>query len=107
MDKQAKKRRGPMTLLLTSRRFRRWAFAFLVSLPALYLLSLGPTCWWMARGIRASPGGPLIGDNAAYVPRIYWPIGWAVERYPTLRPMLAWYSRLFGTRTAVLLPVKS
>ena len=85
---------------------KRTAAALVAALPILYLASFGPACWWMATTATEVPGGPRIGSNAAYVSRAYWPIGWGVERYPSLRPVFAGYSRLFGTRSAVLVPTK-
>ena len=97
-----------LTVRIVNRR-ERWAkrtlATVLVSLPMLYLLSFGPACWWLAVSIQSVPGGPQFGDNAAYLPKFYWPIGWAAKRYPALRPALARYSRLFGNRTAVMLPI--
>jgi hypothetical protein len=91
-------------------RRERWAkrttVAVVAALPILYLASFGPACWWMAKTVPEFPGGPRVGSNAAYVPKAYWPVGWAVERYPSIRPMIAGYSRLFGARTAVLVPIK-
>lgn len=43
MDKRSNKRRGPITLLITSRRLRRLT-AFVIAVPVLYILSLGPVC---------------------------------------------------------------
>lgn len=51
------KRRGPMTLWWTNRRFRRWTVA-VVAAPFLYVLSCGPLFWWacydMPEPIRAA-----------------------------------------------------
>jgi hypothetical protein len=95
-----------LTVRVINRR-ERWAkwtlAATLFSVPALYVLSFGPVCWWLAKTVPEFPGGPLVGSNAAYAPRAYWPIGWTVDRYPSLRPFFAGYSRLFGKRSAVLL----
>ena len=89
----------------------RWAkrtlVALVAALPILYLASFGPVCWWVAETVPEFPGGPRVGNNAAYLPRAYWPIGWATESYPSIRPMIARYSRLFGARTAVLIPIRS
>src|SRR5438045_2779984 len=88
-------------------RWAKWtAMAVVAALPILYLASFGPACWWMARTVPEFPGGPRVGSNAAYVSKAYWPIGWAVERHPSIRPMIARYSRFFGARTAVLVPIK-
>jgi hypothetical protein len=85
---------------------KRTAMAVVALLPILYLASFGPACWWLAKTVPEFSGGPRVGSNAAYVSKAYWPIGWAVERYPSIRPMIATYSGLFGARTAVLVPIK-
>ena len=88
-------------------RCAKWTLAgVIVGLPMLYVGSFGPACWWMAEKVPEFPGGPRVGSNAAYLSKAYWPIGWAVEQNPSLRPMIARYSRLFGARTAVLVPIK-
>src|SRR5204863_3534481 len=56
MTDQPRKRRGPLTLLLTSRRCRRWAAAVL-ALPILYLASFGPACSISA---RIQPSGKVM-----------------------------------------------
>ncbi len=98
-----------LTVRIVNRR-ERWAkrtlAALIVLMPIFYLASFGPECWWFAVTVRQVEGGPPFGSNAAYASRAYWPIGWAVDRYPSLRPIIAGYSRLFGKRSAVLLPVK-
>ena len=99
-----------LTVRIVNRRERwaKWtAVGFFFGSPILYLASFGPACWWMAPTVEEVPGGPRIGSNAAYVSRAYWPIGWAVNRFQSIRPMVAWYSRLFGGRSGVLLPVKA
>ena len=83
-----------------------WATVALVVVLVGYPLSFGPACWWLAKIVPEFPGGPRDGSNAAYVSKAYWPIGWAVERYPSIRPMIAHYSHRFGARTAVLVPIK-
>ena len=92
-------------LFRTSRRFRRWAGVVLIAAPTVYLLSFGPACWWFADSAQGVPGGPNIGSDAACVSKAYWPIGWGADRFQSLRPIIAWYSRLCGTRTAVIVPV--
>jgi hypothetical protein len=87
-------------------RWAKWVLAVTIfSMPVLYVLSFGPACWWMAKTVPEFPGGPPVGANAAYLSKSYWPIGWVAHRYPSLRPMLAAYSRLLGQRTAVLVPI--
>jgi hypothetical protein len=98
-----------LTVRIVNRRERwaqRVAVGLFFGLPILYLASFGPACWWMAATVQEVPGGPRVGSNAAYVSQAYWPIGWAVDRYRSIRPLVAWYSRLFGARSGVLLPVK-
>ena len=45
MNQPARKRRGPITLLYESRRFRRTIILSAVLLPVLYVASFGPACW--------------------------------------------------------------
>jgi len=87
-------------------RWTRWTLALVLSAPAFYLASFGPVCWWMGTIVEEVEGGPRFGNNATYVSKLYWPIGWTVERFPSLRPFFAAYSHLLGNRSAVLLPVK-
>jgi hypothetical protein len=98
-----------LTVRIVNRKERwakRMALALVAILPILYVASFGPACWWMATTIQQVPGGPRIGSNAAYASRAYWPIGWVSARYPNLKSMFAWYARLFGARSAVLVRVK-
>lgn len=99
------KTRGPLMLLASSRKFRRWTAGLLIGVPLIYVASFGPACWWFAASAREVPGGPAIGNDAAVVSRAYWPIGWILDRYRSLRPVFTWYSRLFGVRSAVIVPV--
>ncbi|HEY3965283.1 MAG TPA: hypothetical protein VGM05_12080 [Planctomycetaceae bacterium] len=97
-----------LTVRIVNRRERwaKWTLAATIfSIPVLYVVSFGPACWWIAKTVPEFPGGPLVGTNAAYLSKAYWPIGWVADRYPNLRPMLAAYSRALGKRTAVLLPI--
>ena|SRR5579872_2032831 len=64
-----RKRRGPITLLCESRRFR-WAMTALVVMPVLYVASFGPACWI---NLRTGGGGRAIG-------MFYRPIGWLYLR---------------------------
>ena len=48
MTPSPNKRRGPITLLMMSRRLRWWTFGVLVALPILYVASFGPACWLTA-----------------------------------------------------------
>lgn len=63
------KARGPLTLLTTSRRFRKWA-AVIMALVALYMLSFGPACW-----ISSGTGAGL-----NLIPVVYRPILMAISR---------------------------
>lgn len=102
MDERPTKRRG-LLLWLADRTWRFWVVV-LVILPALYVASFGPACWWFAKSVRAVPGGPNFGRNAAYLSKFYWPIGWTLERGPLLKPILAGYSKMCGDRTGVVVP---
>src|SRR5262245_51428206 len=96
------KTRGPLTLLLTSRRFRWWAIGFAVVLPLLYVLSSGPmlTLAWRSHLtiIPTTPDGPVEAlatlDQGAWWPTVYAPLWWVSEKSWGAAP-LQWYWGLF------------
>lgn len=97
------KRRGPMTMLMTSRRCQRWvATAMLLSV--LYVLSSGPTRMVAFRAERATlPAGSfMFATNAVRVApwwmTTYRPLFWA-SQLPWGTP-LDWYWNLFPIRDA-------
>lgn len=59
-----KKRRGPLTLIVTSRKARWTALIFGLLLPVLYALSFGPACWLAAN----------TGTGQKVVRNVYFPI---------------------------------
>ncbi len=83
--------RGPLTLLLTSRRFRRWLLVVVAGVPTVYLASFGPACWWFSTDGLKYPPLRFRGDDRDYVypctyaPKLYWPIGWVAVSGP--RPL--------------------
>src|SRR5436190_21616240 len=99
-------RPGPLTWL--AGRSRWFWIVVALSLPALYVASFGPACWWFARGYVNRPGN----YEEAYThsaPRIYWPLGWLITydriHSPSVADALAsplgWYATL-GTDIALL-----
>src|SRR5216684_2602945 len=65
-----------------------WAIAVL-SMPALYLLSFGPACWWFAKS------KPMFGNifEEKCAPALYWPIGWLGWKCPgPVRGGIDWYA---------------
>ena len=80
------KRRGPLTLLMTSPKFRRWVVAaVLVLLPFLYLGSFGPMCWK-----NAQPRDPWDEGLDSWM-IAYWPLGWVAANSETVGPALEWW----------------
>jgi hypothetical protein len=63
-------------------RRERWAkrtLAGLLSLPVVYLLSMGPACWCVAAPMPADRST----NPTAIVPRIYYPVGCFVNKVPS------------------------
>lgn len=93
MDERPTKRRGPITLLMTSGRFRQRLAVAAIALPILYVAGFGPACWWFSTRIN--------GEN--YAPRIYWPIGRSIRSVP--RPVgtvIVWYANVLSTQPVKL-----
>lgn len=96
------KPRGPLTLLMTSRSFRRWT-AVTTLLPVLYVASVGPICWWFAKEPSFWMGCTPIPKVA---PRAYWPIGWLAENAGRrVHDSIYWYAT--PRKGRVLLPIES
>ena len=55
MSEPGRKRRGPITLLCESRRFRWAAVAAVVVVPILYVVGVGPACWIIERTGHEGP----------------------------------------------------
>jgi hypothetical protein len=71
-----------------------WVVALLIGLPALYVASFGPVCWWTTNK------NAEFGEREA--PRIYWPIGWVCWHGPgSLTEAIRWYATLGGSGIAV------
>ena len=86
----------------------KWMLAGVIfGLPALYLLSFGPACWWFT--IPSGETGNFPGTNDP-IPRVrvrqmYWPIGRMAATGPRWsRRLLAWYATLNG---GVLVPTNN
>ena len=63
-----------------------WATVVVVVMPVLYVLSIGPACWWFARDAEFESYLPV-----RYAPQAYWPIGWAAKRCIPIRRLIGWY----------------
>jgi hypothetical protein len=81
-----RKRRGPITLLCESRRFR-WATLILFAVLSGYPLSFGPACWLNDRGIL----------RMAVMSALYSPV-LATAENGRLPKVIDWYARL-GARS--------
>jgi hypothetical protein len=55
-----KKFRGPLNMLASSPRLRRWFIGLSVVLPLLYAASFGPACWIVGRTITGMPALRMI-----------------------------------------------
>lgn len=71
-----------------------WVFwtvaALALLLPVLYVLSIGPACWWMP--IRYPMKEVALGGCETHASRIYWPIGWACVKFPdSIGAQVDWY----------------
>ena len=66
-----------------------WATVAVALLPVLYVVSLGPACWWF------SPTDPSDGNSTA--PVLYLPIGWVWAECPNdslIDKSIRWYATL-------------
>jgi len=96
-----------LTVRIINRRERwaKWTLAGVVGPPLLYILSIGPACWWFG---SESPnrlfGCFEIGCN--YAPHIYWPVGQLLWYSPTpVRKGVCFYAQ--GWREPVMIPIDS
>ena len=94
-----------LTVRIVNRR-ERWAKCALagtiIGVPALYVLSFGPACWWLTTPSRDS--GDLNGVPIPQVQarRMYWPIGWLALNGPSsIERLLGRYARLGGHEVLV------
>lgn len=83
MDETPQKPRGPITLLLTSRRFQQWAIVGAILSPVLYVLSFGPSCWLTSSPIPEYDPPELI--------RVYWPLGSLAGDQSSVGATLRWW----------------
>src|SRR5262245_13022217 len=74
-------------------RWPRWALAAIVAMPALYVLSFGPACWFVSRHGALQPAF----GNA------YLPLGRVAYRWQPALDGLRWYGSV-GMRTDASLP---
>jgi hypothetical protein len=62
-----------------------------IGLPATYVASFGPVCWWFAKKELPDTGTVRI----RCVPSIYWPIGYsAIDGPRFVRDLANWYATL-------------
>lgn len=88
--------RGPLTLLATSRKARRWAVVA-TAVPLLYVASFGPACWITARYV------PTRRLHVAYRPVAYLA---RAKGERTIRNLVRSYARLgMPTGSTVTLPI--
>ena len=76
---------------MTDRKKPGWAFwttVVVVLVPLLYVLSIGPACWWFARYAAFFSYVPV-----KYAPKPYWPVGWIAKRSRPVRKLVGWYVR--------------
>jgi hypothetical protein len=75
MDDQSKLRSGGAVLVLL--------LVALISLPMLYVLSIGPVFW------LANENGQI--EHLWVIETAYWPLGWTAENVPAVGPALDSY----------------
>ena len=83
------KRRGPITLLMTSRRFRL-AVGVLIAIPVLYVASFGPACWISSR----------TGTGSGAVSVVYQPMLRLCMRDTYFAAASWWYASI-GTKDGI------
>jgi hypothetical protein len=77
-----------LTVRIVNRK-ERWAkrlFAWILSVPVLYILSFGPACW-ITSHMNA-------GDSA--LPIVYWPMTQVMSASSPAASALHWYARLYA-----------
>jgi hypothetical protein len=98
-----------LTVRMVNRRERwaKWTLVAMLVLPALYVASFGPACWWFPDrvqfGIASADGEIISNDFDCRAPQIYWPIGWLADRAPPVHSAVSWFSGL-GTDESIRLP---
>ncbi|MBI3860511.1 MAG: hypothetical protein HY290_01300 [Planctomycetia bacterium] len=94
-----------LTVRIVNRRERwaKWMLATVVGVPALYVVSFGPACWWFS--IPSASKWPNSMPNAitvAKAPRLCWPLGWVMRHgHPAIRKPVHWYA-LLNTQTVAV-----
>src|SRR5882724_11136068 len=75
------------------KRLATWTVAaILFGMPMHYLLSFGPTCWWLSEP-QTTQMGKSVFRKVWHAPPGYWPIGWAASRAPTpITVAIRWYA---------------
>lgn len=67
-------------------RRERWAKWTLVGaifeVPLIYVLSIGPACWWVSR------------NGHQWLPDHYWPVGYCGANSETARKFICWYAQI-------------
>src|SRR5882757_3633298 len=78
-----------------------WIVAVLIGLPALYVASFGPVCWWISpKPPTGAPRTPI--DNIPHVSHFFWPVGWVATHSPnSVYRAIGWYA----TRRAPIVQV--
>jgi hypothetical protein len=76
----------------TINRRERWAkrtLAVVAGVPALYVLSFGPACWWFSTPLpprfvitKVMMKPRYQPDEYRVAPRLYWPLGSAIRNVP-------------------------
>jgi hypothetical protein len=84
-------------------RWTMWAIVIVVGVPAIYVISFGPACWFAARFVLSS--NPAFTQPSSRIStRLYAPIWWAINRrrIPVVSEALAIYGVIGIPRGGVL-----
>jgi hypothetical protein len=74
-------------------RWAKWTLVALLGVPALYLASFGPACWWLSVDPSKTRADRFYFDGQPCAPRIYWPVGWLSHYGPRpIGPAIDWYA---------------
>jgi hypothetical protein len=84
-------------------RWAKWIFAALLVWPVLYVVSLGPVCWWTAKPVTYL----IKGGTEPVVSIIYSPLGWAsrLGHNPIRKGLNWWITVGMQADTVVMIPV--
>src|SRR5579863_3459563 len=76
-------------------RWAKWTLAIVLGVPALYLASFGPACWWFSGKPHEPIADEFVWDRWPSASRIYWPLGrLSAGRNPNdpIRIAINWYA---------------